>query len=406
MSEAISPTRERGSVREVALAFARLGCTSFGGPIAHIGYFRDEFVARRAWISEDEFAELVALCQFLPGPASSQLVFALGMRRAGFAGALAASLCFTAPSALAMIAFAYGVARVAPAADAGWLHGLKLAAVAVVAQAVWSMGRKLCPDRARATMCVVAAAVLLVWPGALAQLVVLSLGAVAGWALYRNAPEAADSVITSEPPSRRAKAVAALALFVALLVALPSLARATGSRDMQVFDAFYRAGALVFGGGHVVLPLLRAEVVPRGWLTEATFVAGYGAAQAVPGPLFTFSAFVGASMNSGHPRWAYGLFCLFALFLPALLLISGALPFWSRFRTQKWARAALSGANATVVGLLLAALYHPVFTGSVRDTRDVATVLVAFAALERWKAAPWLVVVACAIVGHLLRSAT
>ncbi|MBL8683452.1 MAG: chromate efflux transporter [Myxococcales bacterium] len=396
------PHAERGSVGEVALAFAHLGCTSFGGPIAHIGYFREAFVARRAWIDDDEFAELVALCQFLPGPASSQLVFALGLRRAGLVGAIVASLCFTAPSAALMIAFAYGVARAAPSPDAGWLHGLKLAAVAVVAQAVWAMGQKLCTDRARITLCVVAAAALLVWPGALAQLSVLSLGAIAGWALDRDATNASTTPSETRPSPPSRWAALALAVFALSLVALPSLARATGSRDVLVFDAFYRAGSLVFGGGHVVLPLLRAEVVPRGWLTEATFVAGYGAAQAVPGPLFTFSAFVGASMNSGHPRWAYGLYCLLAIFAPAWLLIAGALPFWSRIRAKRWARGALSGANATVVGLLLAALYRPVFTESVRDARDVAVVLLAFVALERWKAPPWLVVVACSLIGQLL----
>ncbi len=402
MESPSEPRASKGRVGEVALAFLRLGCTSFGGPIAHIGYLREAFVHRDRWLDDDEFAELVALCQFLPGPASSQLVFALGMRRAGLAGALAASFCFTAPSAVAMIAFAYGVSSIATLSHAGWLHGLELAAVAVVAQAVRSMGEKLCTDRARIVLCVCAAAVLLVAPGALAQLVVLLLGALAGYVRYRNDGQPIERA--SAPVTLRSKRGArfALALFSALLLGLPALARGTGARDALVFDAFYRAGALVFGGGHVVLPLLRAEVVPRGWVTEATFIAGYGAAQAVPGPLFTFSAFVGASMASGHARWLYGLFCLFALFLPAWLLIGGALPFWSLLRSKRWARAALAGANATVVGLLLAALCRPVFSESVRSASDLVAVIVAYLALERWKVPPWIVVVASAFAGRWL----
>lgn len=410
----LSPTRldepnaaPRGRLAEVGWAFLRLGCLSFGGPIAHLGYLRAELVVRRRWLDDAHYGDLVALCQFLPGPASSQVVFALGMHRAGLLGALLASACFTLPSALLMIAFAYGVAFAGDLQGAGWLHGLKLGAVVVVAQAVWGMGTKLCTDRARVTLALVSAAVLAVWPGAAAQIGAIATGGIVGLALYRGANATAAEPIAPQPASQPAgrthlAAFAALFTFAALLVVLPALSAATGSHSIAVFDSFYRSGSLVFGGGHVVLPLLRAEVVPRGWLSDDQFLAGYGAAQALPGPLFAFSAYLGAAMRPGPDAWLFGLWCLFAIFLPAWLLIGGALPFWSRLRTRRWAQAALAGANASVVGVLLAALYDPILREGVHGPRDVGAALIAFGCLEHWKAPPWLVVLALAVAGGWL----
>lgn len=384
-------------------AFLRLGCLSFGGPIAHLGYLRAELVVRRKWLDDAHYGDLVALCQFLPGPASSQVVFALGMHRAGLLGALFASACFTLPSALLMIAFAYGVTLAGDLRDAGWLHGLKLAAVVVVAQAVWGMGTKLCTDRARVTLALSSAAALTTWPGAAAQIAVIAAGGLVGFALYRGAIPTAGVPAAPQPSGRtHLAAAAALVTFAALLVVLPALSAASGVRSIAVFDSFYRSGSLVFGGGHVVLPLLRAEVVPRGWLSDDQFLAGYGAAQALPGPLFAFSAYLGAAMQPGPDAWLSGLWCLLAIFLPAWLLIGGALPFWSRLRTRRWAQAALAGANASVVGVLLAALYDPILREGVHGPRDVGAALIAFGCLEHWKAPPWLVVLALAIAGAWL----
>ncbi len=317
------------------------------------------------------------------------------MQRAGLPGALLASLCFTLPSAALMIAFAYGVAELGTVAGTGWLHGLKLAAVAVVAQAVWGMGVKLCTDRVRVSICLGAAAVLLAVPGALAQLAVIAVGGLLGAWLYRTNPKSAEPSDRS-PAGRRALAASALAVFAALLVTLPALRSTTQSHLVAVFDSFYRSGSLVFGGGHVVLPLLRAEVVPSGWLTNDQFLAGYGAAQALPGPLFAFAGYLGAAMAPGPRAWALGLWCLLAIFLPAWLLVGGALPFWQRLRSKPLAQAALAGANASVVGVLLAALYSPVITEGIRARTDVVAALVAFGLLEHWKAPPWLVVLAMA----------
>jgi len=387
---------------ETGAAFIKLGCVSFGGPVAHLGYFRTEFVEKRRWLNDDAYADLVALCQFLPGPASSQVVFALGMQRAGLAGALLASICFMMPSALLMIGFAYGIASVNDLAHAGWLHGLKLAAVAVVAQAVWGMSKSLCPDRARITLCIAAAALLLVVPGALTQVGVIAAGGAIGWAMYHK--EAAPTLIDHGAGGFRTHLIAGgvLMFFAALLVLLPIVAASTQSRPMAMFDSFYRAGSLVFGGGHVVLPLLRAETVPQGWLSDDQFLAGYGAAQAVPGPLFTFAAFLGTAMSTSEKQfaWVNGLWCLLAIFLPAWLLIGGALPFWHRIRSKAWAQASLRGANAAVVGVLLAALYQPVITEGIRDARDVAAAVVGFGALQIWKLPPWAVVLAMAGLGQ------
>ena len=386
---------------EIFGAFLKLGLISFGGPVAHLSYFREEFVRRRRWLDDGAYGDLVAVCQFLPGPASSQVVFALGMQRAGMAGAILASLCFTLPSAALMILFGYGVAALGDLQRAGWLHGLKLAAVAVVAQAVWGMGRSLCPDRARLTIGLGSAAVLLVVPGAVAQIGVIAGGGVVGWWLYRKGIEVVERPVAGRWRSHFPAAMV-LAIFLLLLVMLPALASVTGQKGIAVFDSLYRAGSLVFGGGHVVLPLLRAEVVPKGWVSDDAFLAGYGAAQAVPGPLFTFAAYLGTVMQQGLGGWRMGLWCLLAILLPAWLLIGGALPFWNQLRAKTWAQAALRGANAAVVGVLLAALYNPVWTEGVRGARDVAAAVVAFGLLQWWKAPPWVIVLLAAGAGEWL----
>jgi chromate transporter len=400
-------TRPHGGSRvggrgEIFRAFLRLGCISFGGPVAHIGYLREEFVVRRRWLDEAAYADLVALCQFLPGPASSQVVFALGMMRGGLPGALTASFCFTLPSAVMMIAFAYGVTALGDLAGAGWLHGLKTAAVAVVAQAVWGMGRKLCPDRARIALALGAAIALLVVPGTVGQVAVIVVGAVVGWWIYRGAVKNEGDDLEPGRTTGHGWAMAALIGFGALLVGLPVVAASTEWRGWDVVDSFYRAGSLVFGGGHVILPLLRAEVVPPGWLADDVFLAGYGAAQAVPGPLFTLAGFLGAAIPMGLPMWAGGLLGLSAIFLPAWLLVGGTFPFWRRLREQAWSQAALRGANAAVVGVLLAALYDPVWREGVKGPVDVAGVIGAFLLLEVSRVPAWVVVVLAAGVGQWL----
>jgi chromate transporter len=390
-------TVQRGSVWEVLLVFLRLGLTSFGGPIAHLGYFHDEFVVRRRWLGEKTYADLVALCQFLPGPASSQVGIAIGLSRAGYLGSLAAWIGFTLPSAIALVLFAYGVEAFGGARGGGWLHGLKVVAVAVVAQAVLSMMRSLAPDRERATLAVIAAALVLAIPTAWGQIGAIALGAVAGLALFRGGAPV-DHVALPHPVSRAA-GVVALALFFALLLGLPLLAAAVASQGLTLFEAFYRAGSLVFGGGHVVLPLLQASVVPPGWVTNDAFLAGYGAAQAVPGPLFTFAAYLGAVMGPQPNGWTGAALCLVAVFLPSFLLVIGALPFWDELRRRRWAQSALTGVNAAVVGLLLAALYQPVWTAGITSAADFALASAAFLLLFMWKTPPWLVVVLCALGG-------
>jgi len=381
----------------VFLVFLRLGLTSFGGPVAHLGYFRTEFVERRRWLGEAAYADLVALCQFLPGPASSQVGLGLGLMRAGYPGALAAWAGFTLPSALALIALALGITQAADTVPAGLLHGLKVVAVAVVAQAVWGMARSLCPDGPRRLLMLAAAALLIIWPGTLAQLLAIGLAALIGMVVMRPAADAPHEPLPIAV-SRRAGA-AWLALFFVLLAGLPLLVVAVPSQALALIDAFYRAGSLVFGGGHVVLPLLQTSVVPTGWVDNDAFLAGYGATQAVPGPLFTFAAFLGASMQTGPTGWTGGLLALLAIFLPAFLLVAGALPFWESLRARPRVRAALMGVNAAVVGLLLAALWNPVITSGVRHMGDVALALAALLALMRWKWPPWAVVGACAAVG-------
>jgi chromate transporter len=390
----------RGSAWEVFLVFLRLGLTSFGGPIAHLGYFHDEFVVRRKWLAEKTYADLVALCQFLPGPASSQVGIAIGLSRAGYPGALAAWTGFTVPSAIALVLFAYGIDALGGAHGGGWLHGLKVVAVAVVAQAVLAMMRSLAPDRDRATLAVAAAALVLAIPTAWGQIGAIVLGGVVGLFLFRGASPT-DHVALPHPVSKAVGALV-LMLFFALLLGLPLLAAAAASHSLTVFDAFYRSGSLVFGGGHVVLPLLQASVVPPGWVSNDAFLAGYGAAQAVPGPLFTFAAFLGAVMAPQPNGWAGAVLCLVAVFLPSFLLVIGALPFWDELRRQPWAQSALRGVNAAVVGLLLAALYNPVWTAGITSGADFALASAAFLLLFMWKAPPWLVVVLCALGGALI----
>jgi chromate transporter len=384
---------------EVFAVSLRLGLTSFGGPVAHLGYFREEYVARRKWLDEATYADLVALCQFLPGPASSQVGMAVGILRAGLPGALAAWLGFTLPSAVGLVAFAYGL-RAAGTGDAAWLHGLKIVAVAVVAQAVWGMARTLAPDAPRATLAALTAVTMLLAPGAVAQLGAIAVAGVIGW--WWLPPASAVAGRREPVPVGHGVAVASLALFFALLVALPALALATGSHAVALVDRFYRVGSLVFGGGHVVLPLLRAEVVGPAWVSDAAFVAGYGAAQAVPGPLFTFAAYLGAMMRTPPGGVAGAALALAAVFLPSFLLVVGALPFWDRLRANARMRAALAGINAAVVGLLLAALYEPVWTSAIGAPVDFALALAAFVALAVWKTPPWLVVVATAISAGVL----
>lgn len=386
-----------GSWPETLRVFLKLGLTSFGGPIAHLGYFRDELVVRRRWLSDSAYADLVALCQFLPGPASSQVGIAIGLSRAGLPGALAAWLGFTLPSAVAMILFAYGVDAFADDVAAGWLRGLKVVAVAVVAYAVWGMARAMSADRERVTLTVAAAAIVLFWPGALGQVGAILLGAVVGIMVLGGAAGHGGGHLVV-PIGRRA-AVLCLGLFFALLLGLPILAAAVDSMALRYFDSFYRAGSLVFGGGHVVLPLLQAEVVGPGWVTRDAFVAGYGAAQAVPGPLFTFAAYLGVVMIPQPHGAVGGLLCLLAIFLPSFLLVIGALPFWDELRRRPQAQAALRGVNAAVVGLLLAALYDPVWTSGIRTPADFALAAAALLLLAFWRLPPWLVVIVTALGG-------
>jgi chromate transporter len=384
---------------EVFWAFLKLGLTSFGGPIAHLGYFRDELVVRRRWIDEAGYADLVAMCQFLPGPASSQVGFSLGILRGnGLLGGLAAWFAFTAPSALILLAFALGAASFTGPVASGILHGLKLVAVAVVAQAVWGMARSLTPDRPRAAIALAAVIIVVSFNGSIGQIAAIAIGAVAGLALCRSETATAASGHLSFPISRR-RGVVALAIFATLLVASPVLVGATHHQGLALFDAFFRSGAFVFGGGHVVLPLLQAEVVAPAWVSNETFLAGYGLVQAVPGPLFTFAAYLGAVMGPTPNGLAGAAIALVAIFLPGLLLVFGILPFWDSLRPRPMVQAGMRGANAAVVGILGAALYSPVWTSAVLGPRDFAVALAGFLLLAVWKLPPWSVVAMCAIAG-------
>ena len=390
-------TAARGSVLEVLIAFLKLGFTSFGGPIAHLGYFRAEFVERRRWLDDRSYGDLVALCQFLPGPASSQVGMALGLRRAGWPGALAAWIGFTLPSAIALILFAYGVAEWSGLATSGAVHGLKVVAVAVVAQAVWGMAKSLCPDRLRAGVAIGAVLVVLAAPGASGQIAAIVLGGLTGrWALkLEHLPPATHQ---DYGIGRRTGALL-LALLLVGLILLPLLAATQATPWLAASAVFYKAGALVFGGGHVVLPLLQSGVVPPGWVSNDAFLAGYGAAQAVPGPLFTFAAFLGAVMPAPLGGWAGGLALLVVLFLPAFLLVAGALPFWEAMRQRAGVQRAMGGINAAVVGVLGAALYDPVWTSAIQSRADFGLALAAFGLLVHARWSPVRVVALAAVAG-------
>jgi chromate transporter len=392
-------TARRGSPLEVFLVFLRLGLTSFGGPVAHLGYFREEIVARRKWLDEAAYADLVALCQFLPGPASSQVGIGIGTARAGMLGGLAAWLGFTTPSAVLLALFAIGIAFVGDPANSPWLHGLKVVAVAVVAQAVWSMATKLAPDRLRATIAILSAVVLLFVNTALMQIAVILVSGLVGWRFLGGGENVGKPMGLTIP---RGVAYGSWVLLLGLLIGLPLLRQITPESSLALFDSFFRVGSLVFGGGHVVLPLLQAEVVPPGWMSEAQFIAGYGAAQAVPGPLFTFAAYLGAVSSAGPGGFAGAALAIVAIFLPSFLLLYGVLPFWDGLRQRAGVQAALRGVNAAVVGILLAALYDPVITSAIQEPADVALALLAYGLLVFWKIPPWLVVALTALGGVLL----
>ncbi|WP_454294157.1 chromate efflux transporter [Salana multivorans] len=386
---------------EVFLVFLRLGVTSFGGPVAHLGYFREAFVERRRWLTDRAYADLVALCQFLPGPASSQVGMAIGLQRAGMLGLLAAWVGFTLPSAILLVGFAYGATTLGDVAGDGWLVGLKAAAVAVVAHAVLGMAKTLTPDARRATIAVGALILVLVVPGVLAQVAAIIAAGTTGWAWLRPsiAPAQGADAFSARVP--RTVAIGSLIVFALLLAALPILATVTGNGAVGLVDVFYRAGSLVFGGGHVVLPLLEAETVQTGLVGHDAFLAGYGAAQAVPGPLFTFAAYLGAATTTGPTGIAGAAIALVAIFLPSALLIIGALPFWERLRHARHAQRALAGVNAGVVGILAAALYTPVFTQGITGAGTLSLAAAAFVALTMWKTPAWTVVIAAALIGWI-----
>lgn len=397
--------KRRGSLFEILRVSLRLGLTSFGGPVAHLGYFREEYVQRKQWIDERSYADLVALCQFLPGPASSQVGIGIGYYRGGMLGGFLAWLGFTLPSAIALALFALWY-EAAGYGTSGLVHGLKLAAVAIVAQAVWGMGKSFVTDKGKAAIAMIAAVTLLLWTSAAAQLAVIAASAAAGLLLYRGAAAQESAAMPAQHAEHPGKlpgaklAAGALILFALLLALLPALKTVTASPLAAIADSFYRSGSLVFGGGHVVLPLLEKEVVPSGWMSREQFLAGYGAAQVVPGPLFTLAAYLGAVIYG----WPGAIAATLAMFLPAFLLVVGALPYWERLRSQAKVRAALTGVHAAVVGILLAALYDPVWTSAVETPADFGLALILFGGLVFWKLPPWVVVAAAAAGGLLLRS--
>ena len=393
---------DSSSLREIFWAFLRLGVTSFGGPIAHIGYFRQEFVERRKWLGDDVYSDIVALCQFLPGPASSQVGIAIGILRSGLTGGLVAWAGFTLPSSILLITFAYGVSQLGDLSQVAWLHGLKVIAVAVVAQAVWGMARTLCPDRTRATIAIIAALIILAVPSAAGQLCVIVAGGLIGWFFLSVESNVAPALRESLIGQRTA--VASLVAFLVLLLGLPLAAKTTHNHTLELISGFYRVGSLVFGGGHVVLPLLQQVVVPSGWIDNNSFLAGYGAAQAVPGPLFTFAAYLGAAMKDVPNGWIGGLICLISIFLPSFLILVGILPFWNILRIHVGVRAALSGINAAVVGLLIAALYSPVWTSAIFGPADFGLGILAFFLLVFCNMSPVLVVVFGGIFSTLIAS--
>lgn len=392
---------QRGTAGEVLGAFLKLGLTSFGGPIAHLGYFRDELVIRRKWISENNYADLVALCQFLPGPASSQVGFALGLLRGGPLGALAAWAAFTLPSALLLVLFGLAAGSISGSIGTGLLHGLKIVAVAVVAQAVWGMAKSLTPDRQRISIALAAILIVVSAGSAIGQITAIVFGTLAGLIFCRNVPTTVTGNLSFKVS--RKFGLVCLAVFFLLLGGLPMLASETGAPGILLFDAFYRSASLVFGGGHVVLPLLQAEVVTPGWVSTDAFLAGYGAAQVVPGPLFTFAAYLGTVLTTSPNGLAGAALCLLAIFLPGFLLLLGALPFWDDFRKRPMAQAAMRGANAAVVGMLAAALYNPVWTSAIFNSYDFALAMIGIVLLITWRVAPLLVVAVLAFGGILLQ---
>ncbi|MFE8696020.1 chromate transporter [Cytobacillus sp. FJAT-53684] len=383
------------SLLEILLVSTRLGLTSFGGPVAHLGYFHNEYIHRRKWMDEKSYADLVALCQFLPGPASSQVGIGIGVMRAGVLGGIVSFIGFTLPSVIALIIFAL-VLQGLKIGDAGWIHGLKIVAVAVVAHATLGMAQKLTPDLKRKALALFALVVTLLWQTAFTQVSVIVISAIIGLMLYKQHSESDDSRVYF--PISRGFAVSCLSLFFGLLILLPILREITSLSWIAMFDSFYRSGSLVFGGGHVVLPLLEREFVPTGWLSEEAFLAGYGAAQAVPGPLFTFAAYLGAVMNG----WQGGILATIAIFLPAFLLILGTLPFWDDLRHNPKIKGALMGVNAAVVGILISAFYHPIWASSILAPIDFAFAAILFSMLVYWKLPPWMIVVTGAIGGSLM----
>jgi len=391
----VKTSRSLKSLIEILFISTRLGLTSFGGPVAHLGYFHEEYVRRRKWMDEKSYADLVALCQFLPGPASSQVGMGIGIMRAGVLGGIVSFIGFTLPSVIALILFAI-ILQGLDMADAGWIHGLKIVAVAVVAHAILGMAKKLTPDLKRKAIALLALVVILLWQTAFSQIGVILLSAFIGFLLFKqHKPD--DEARIDFPISRRL-AVICLVIFFGLLFLLPFLRELTSLEWIALFDSFYRSGSLVFGGGHVVLPLLEREFVPTGWLTEEAFLAGYGAAQAVPGPLFTFAAYIGAVIEG----WQGGLLATFAIFLPAFLLILGTLPFWDSLRRNPKIKGALMGVNAAVVGILIAAFYHPIWTSSILAPLDFAFASVLFSMLVFWKLPPWIVVMTGAVGGLVM----
>ena len=386
-------------ILEVLKVSTRLGLTSFGGPIAHLGYFHEEYVKRRKWLDEKNYADLVALCQFLPGPASSQVGIAIGIQRAGLIGGLMAWLGFTLPSAIALMLFAW-VLQGLNIQHAGWLHGLMIVAVAVVAQAVWGMASKLATGKTRGTIAIISAVATLLVPTSMVQVLIIIVSGLIGWIFFKK--NTAQEIQPMQIPISKKTGITFLILFFAFLIVLPLLRLGIHNQGLAMFDSFYRAGALVFGGGHVVLPLLQQDVVPTGWMTNAQFLAGYGAAQAVPGPLFTFSSYLGF-VSKPYPNGIIGsLLALIAIFLPAFLLVAGTLPFWNILRSRPGFQSALSGINASVVGILIAALYNPVWTSAIKTPYDFCLAIIAFALLMIWKLPPWIVVIISAIGGIVI----
>lgn len=383
------------AILEVLAVSAKLGLTSFGGPTAHLGYFHHEYIHRRKWLDERSYADLIALCQFLPGPASSQVGIGIGTMRAGMLGGLAAFVGFTLPSVLVLVLFA-SVLNGLQIENQGWLHGLKIVAVAIVAQAVLGMGQKLASSRSKATIAILVAVIALLWPTAATSVLLIALAGIVGALLYTDLkkPELSEMYI----PIRRTAGVACLAVFLGLLVLLPIFRSFTASQELALFDSFYRSGSLVFGGGHVVLPLIERELVPAGRISQEAFLAGYGATQAVPGPLFTFASYLGAVMGG----WTGVLVCTIGIFLPAILLVFGVLPFWDTLRRKPKIQGALTGINAAVVGILLAAFYNPIWTSTILETKDFALAAVLFGLLVFWKCPPWLVVILGVLGGAAL----